>query len=156
MGILAAPGDSAIYWAGAVGARVSLLCLPYAGGDGAAFQQWPARLGHRARVGWAELPGRGSHFRHPPLRRIADQVQWLVAAVRAVPPPLVLFGYSMGALIAFEVAHALRVAGAPQPALLLVAAHPAPGRPMRDQPLHTLPESSVQHCARTLVVGDRT
>jgi surfactin synthase thioesterase subunit len=121
-------------------AQPSLLCLPYAGGDGAAFRPWLARLGARARVGWAELPGRGDFFGEPPLRRIAEQVEWLLPSAREIAPPLAIFGYSMGALIGFELAHALRELGAPAPALLMVAAHNPPGRPSRREALHALPE----------------
>lgn len=129
-----------IHWAAGGGGPVSLLCLPYAGGDGGAFRSWPQRLRARASVGWAELPGRGDHFREPPLRRIEEQVRWLLPEVQAVAPPLVVFGYSMGALVGFELAHALREAGLAMPALLLVAAHQAPGRPMRRERLHCLPD----------------
>jgi surfactin synthase thioesterase subunit len=124
-----------IHWHGASGG-VSLLCLPYAGGDGSIYRHWPAALGGRARVGWAELPGRGDHFAAAPLRRIAQQVQWLLPEALAVPAPLCIFGHSMGALIGYELAHALREAGAPAPAMLAVAAHPAPGRALRHDPLH--------------------
>lgn len=126
-----------IHWHGAPGA-VSVLCLPYAGGDGSVYRHWPTALGGRARVGWAEFPGRGEHFALAPLRRIAQQVQWLLPEALAVPTPLVIFGYSMGALIGYELAHALREAGAPSPALLAVAAHHAPGRAPLHDPLHQL------------------
>ncbi len=128
--------------------RPALLCLPYAGGDGSAFRSWPMALGARSGVAWAELPGRGAHFRVPALRRISEQVHWLLPEVRAITPPLVIFGYSMGALIGFELAHALRQVGAPTPALLMVAAHQAPGRPARRETLHTLPEPEfLRHLA---------
>jgi medium-chain acyl-[acyl-carrier-protein] hydrolase len=127
-----------IHWHGATGA-VSLLCLPYAGGDGTTYRQWPASLGAHARVGWAELPGRGEHFGLAPLRRIEQLVQWLLPEALAVPAPLVIFGHSMGALIGYELAHALREACARPPALLALAAHHAPGRAPQHDPLHALP-----------------
>lgn len=118
----------------------TLLCLPYAGGDGTVFRAWPGALGARSGVAWAELPGRGDHFGLAALRRIAEQVHWLLPEVRAIASPLVIFGYSMGALIGFELAHALCSAGAHAPALLMVAAHHAPGLSPRSQMLHALPQ----------------
>src|SRR5262249_39461824 len=54
--------------------------------------------------------------------------------------PFALFGHSMGALIAFEVARALVARGAPAPGALLVSGRPAPQLPARDPPIHHPPE----------------
>lgn len=137
-----------IGWARApLAGRPTLLCLPYAGGDGSAFRSWQARLGSRCTVAWAELPGRGGHFRLPALRSVAAQVDWLLGEACTIAPPLVIFGYSMGALTGFELAHALRARGA-APALLMAAAHQSPGRGRDEPALHDLPEPElVRHLA---------
>jgi medium-chain acyl-[acyl-carrier-protein] hydrolase len=117
-----------------------LLCLPYAGGDASAYRSWSARLSTSVRVGCAELPGRGDFFRLQSLRRLADQVEWLLPEVREISTPLAIFGYSMGALLAFELAHALRAAHARAPVLLMLAAHAPPSHGTRARILHTLPD----------------
>ena len=123
----------------------ALLCLPYAGGDGHLFRHWAAELSTLAggvALGWAELPGRGAHFGMPPLTRIEAQRDWLLPALQALPAPLTLFGHSMGALTAFELAHALRARGSTPLIRVMVAAHEAPGRLHGRPALHTLPESA--------------
>lgn len=77
------------------------------------------------------LPGRESSRRRPPLTAIGDIVG---EAVRALRPLLgqrrmVLWGHSMGALVAFELARALRGEGAPD--LLVVSGLAAPQLPRR-------------------------
>jgi len=117
---------------------LSLLCLPYAGGDASAFRNWPTQLSAKARVGCAELPGRGDFFGLGSLVSIADQVEWLLPEVRQIRTPWVVFGYSMGALLAFELAHALRAEGSRTPDLLMLAAHAPPGLKSRARPIHAL------------------
>jgi surfactin synthase thioesterase subunit len=67
------------------------------------------------------------------------------AATEALVPyldrPFALFGHSLGAFVAFEVARELRRRGAPLPFHLFVAAARAPQLPPRDQPLHRLPDA---------------
>lgn len=132
-----------ITWRALRGRELSLLCLPYAGGDASAYRAWSARLTTSVRVGRAELPGRGDFFRLQSFRRLADQVEWLLPEVREVSTPLAIFGYSMGALLAFELAHALRAARAPPPVLLMLAAHAPPGHGPRSEILHTLPDDDL-------------
>ena len=127
-----------IQWAAASGARLSLLCLPHAGGDATAFRSWPHHLADVARVGVAELPGRGHFFGLPAVRRIVDQVEWLLPEVSRIDSPFVLFGYSMGALLALELAHALRDAQSPAPLLVMLAAHAPPDCRTGDEKLHAL------------------
>jgi medium-chain acyl-[acyl-carrier-protein] hydrolase len=54
--------------------------------------------------------------------------------------PFVLFGHSLGALMAFETARELRRRGLGTPLRLFVSAHAAPQIPRLVEPLHRLPE----------------
>ena len=78
----------------------------------------------------AQLPGRESRLREAPV----TDAKALAAALRvAIAPhadrPFAFFGHSMGALLALELAHALRAAGAPQPGRLIVSGCSAPHVP---------------------------
>jgi medium-chain acyl-[acyl-carrier-protein] hydrolase len=79
-----------------------------------------------------------NRFAEPPFTALPP----LVAALeRVLAPyldrPFALFGHSMGAIISFELARALRAQG-PGPALLIVSGHRAPQLPDRDPPIHQL------------------
>ncbi|GIJ48800.1 thioesterase [Virgisporangium aliadipatigenens] len=123
-------------------APLSLFCFPHAGGGAALFRPWTAPL---ARVGIescpVQLPGREDRFREEPFRR----VDLLVPRVRAVLEPYLdrpyaLYGHSMGAIVAFELARALRREGAPPPAHLVVSGRIAPHLVDPRPTLHDLPD----------------
>src|ERR1700755_1894421 len=86
--------------------RMRLFCLPYAGGSAALYRPWLSRLAPDIDVVPIELPGRGTRLAELPtsdMKLLGD------ALVRAMEPffdvPIALFGHSMGARIAFELAH---------------------------------------------------
>lgn len=108
-------------------APLRLVCLPYAGGGALIYRTWPDVLPPEVEVVPVQLPGREWRLREPPLDRIDDVVgalleQWDALGER----PFALFGHSMGALIAFELARALRRAGRAGPEHLIVSGHSAP------------------------------
>lgn len=102
-----------------------LVAIHHAGGGTAAFRQWGALLAEDVELWAVVLPGREGRFSEPiaeDLGVVADQVANALTAT--VPSPYVLFGHSMGALIAYEVAHRLRDEHPPRH--LIVAGSPAP------------------------------
>ncbi len=107
--------------------RLRLICFHYAGGSPAMFRTWPPLMPQGVSVEPVLLPGRDARFREPAF----DRMEPLATAVAdALGPrldrPYALFGYSMGAQVAFHVAHALRAAGLPQAKALFVGASPGP------------------------------
>ncbi len=123
--------------------RVRLFCFAHAGGGGTTFHRWPAPLGEGVEVLGAELPGRGSRMREPAYRRMPELIEGLLPAVRdRVDVPYVLFGHSLGAGIALALAQALRRAGAPSPAHLVVSARTPPQVPRTLPPIHGLPQAA--------------
>ncbi|MEV6948659.1 alpha/beta fold hydrolase [Streptomyces sp. NPDC051172] len=108
-------------------ARLRLICFHYAGGSPTMFRTWPGLLPQDVSVEPVLLPGRDARFREQPYYRMGPLVGSVAEALGPrLDRPYALFGYSMGAQVAFHVAHALRAAGLPQPAALFVGASPGP------------------------------
>ncbi|MGW5652748.1 thioesterase II family protein [Streptomyces humi] len=108
-------------------ARLRLLCVPYAGGGVSAYAGWADGLPDDVDVLTVRLPGRESRLSQRPHTDVHDLFPELGRDVLStVEPPFVLFGHSMGALIAYELTRWLRAVGGPQPDHLFVSARQAP------------------------------
>lgn len=107
-----------------------VLAVPYAGGSAQSFFAWKPLLDGQLTLLALELPGRGRCYGQPmpsSLLALADGlVQTLVT--EGVQPDL-LFGHSLGALIAFELLRALRRRGRSLPAAALMSGRIAPSHP---------------------------
>lgn len=85
-----------------------LLVLPHAGSGTAAWFGWQSRLPGDVELRVARLPGRETRLGESPLTSATEAVAALAGALRALPPlPLVVFGHSLGALLAYGVCTAL-------------------------------------------------
>lgn len=106
-------------------ARARLLCLPYAGGAGSAFTSWAVDLPSWLEVVAIQPPGRENRFKEPPLTRMTVLLAELERAIQPfVELPFVLFGYSIGGLVAHEMALALSRTGAVPRGLVVAACRP--------------------------------
>jgi surfactin synthase thioesterase subunit len=126
------------------GASWQLFCFPHAGGGPSFFRPWGASLQPEITVRRVLLPGREGRLEEPPFRRIADLLDPLCAALAPrLDQPYALFGHSMGAMVAYEVARRLSAADIPRPACLIVSGRGAPG-PARDRRrLSALPDDEL-------------
>ena len=103
------------------------MCLPWAGAGAVPFRSWAPVIGDHASVYGARLPGREARFREPPSTSMAAVVDELVESIRTLPEHrITLFGQCSGAIVAFEVARALRHLAVPSLELLVVASQVAP------------------------------
>jgi surfactin synthase thioesterase subunit len=123
-------------------ARVRLFCFPHAGAGASAYREFGARLGPDIECIAVQLPGRETRIAERPIvdvDALAAELAPLVAArgERA----FALFGHSMGALVAFAVAHALRERGV-HPVHLFVSGRSAPEHTSDDQ-WHGLPDEEL-------------
>lgn len=135
-------------------ARVRLFVFPYAGGAPAAFRSWPGALAPEVEAHLVALPGRERRFPETPITRSEDIVAAVAAAIAAFDPrPFVLFGHSMGSVLAFEVARERRRSGGRGPAALVVSGRCAPQLKPRAPALRHLPDSELIHEVARLFGG---
>jgi medium-chain acyl-[acyl-carrier-protein] hydrolase len=125
-------------------ARLRLFCFPYAGAGASVFHSWPALVPASVEVCLIQLPGREGRLLEPACSELPVLVDRLGFAVRPwLDRPFAFFGHSMGALIAFELARALRKGTASEPTHLFLSAHCAPHLRSRGPLLHRLTDSEL-------------
>lgn len=129
------------YWQRKASARLRLFCFPYAGGNAAVFRSLSEQAPAAIEVCPIQLPGRDDRFNEPPFSSLHVLLEALQKALLPyLDLPYAFFGHSMGALISFELARALRRQGqVPAPIHLFVAGHRAPHLPDPQAPVHALP-----------------
>ena len=111
--------------------RLRLLCLPYAGGNARMFRHWGAAMPDGVEVCPVELPGRGTRRSERCVSCIPELVEKMAAEMEPLLDlPFAILGYSMGGLLGFELARALRRLYDRELAALLVAAQNAPSVPL--------------------------
>ncbi|MCX4862351.1 thioesterase II family protein [Streptomyces canus] len=113
----------------------TLLCLPHAGGSASFYLPVSRALAPDVDVVAVQYPGRQDRRTEPlidDLATLADRIHALLAL--APQRPLALFGHSMGALLAFEIARRLEADGH-RPAHLFVSGRRGPAT-YRDERAH--------------------
>lgn len=119
-----------------------LVCLPHAGGSASFFLPVSAALSPGVDVVAIQYPGRQDRRTEQPIADmmvLADRVHEIL---RHQPQmPLTLFGHSMGAILAFEVARRLEAAGVP-PVRLFASGRRAPST-YRDEAIHRRGDAGI-------------
>jgi len=111
-----------------------LICFPYAGASARLYARWHQGFSPCLDVCAIELPGRGAQ-RRAPMTRIEPLIEGLVPSLEGLfDVPCFFFGHSLGALLAYTCAHALRLRGL-APRHLFVSA--------RVPPHHRNPDAAV-------------
>lgn len=131
--------------------RLRLFCFPYAGGTSLVYRRWGEALPPWVEVCAVQLPGRGPRIAERPYASLPDLVEALLPVVAERGDlPFAFFGHSMGAAIAFELAHRLRLTLQVEPRHLFVSARRAPHLPHRGRMLHDLPDAEFKEELRDL------
>lgn len=117
-----------------------LLCIPFAGGGAAAYHPWVNGVLPGVELIRIRLPGRESRLREPLIDEFDAIIGLLVQElIPWLDLPFFLYGHSMGALLAFELARELRRTRGILPARLFVGGFRAPHLPPPDSPFSHLP-----------------
>ncbi|WP_260634836.1 thioesterase II family protein [Streptomyces angustmyceticus] len=124
------------------GARTRLVCLPHAGGSAGFFRPVSRALAPDTEVLAIQYPGRQDRRAERCIEHLPELAD---AVTQALLPwadrPLALFGHSMGATLAFEVACRLEKAGIP-PLALFISGRRAPSR-TRHETVHLRDDAGV-------------
>lgn len=113
---------------GASREQAALLCVPFAGAGPSFFHPWRAPAADRWRVVTVELPGRERRILETPYRNVVEAARNSIDAVIEDldgAPRTVLFGHSLGAVLAYELVHLLTARGVPVERLV-VSGSPGP------------------------------
>lgn len=117
------PGISAEH-----GDQTTLLCVPFAGAGPSFFHPWRELSAGRWRLASVELPGRERRILETPYRNVVEaaknEVDDIVAELGA-GARTVLFGHSLGAVLAYELVHLLSTRDV-HVELLVVSGSPGP------------------------------
>ncbi|MFE1854894.1 thioesterase II family protein [Streptomyces sp. NPDC059489] len=121
-------------WNEGPASRLTLVCLPHAGGSVGFYRPWAALMAPEVELVGIQYPGREERLGDP---GSADMGELVTAVADAVQPlldrPYALFGHSMGSAVAWELAHELGRRGAPGPRRLFASGRAAPGTAVTGQ-----------------------
>jgi len=116
-----------------------------------AYRNWSDFLPHNVEICPIELPGRGARLQQPAYRDMKPLVEALGEALMPyLDKPYALFGHSMGALIAFELARWIRRLKLPAAQLLFASGHTAPQLGCNHDPIYHLPDEAFKAKLREL------
>ncbi|MFJ9567872.1 thioesterase II family protein [Streptomyces fuscichromogenes] len=138
------------FHSGGSGGLCRLVCLPHAGGTASYFFPFSERLVGCADVVAVQYPGRQDRRGEGVLRSVGGLVGGVREALRGCGDglPLVLFGHSMGAVVAFELARVLRGEGV-EPAGVIVSGRRS-AAVCGDERLHVLGDEALVEEVRVL------
>ena len=124
-------------------AQLRLFCFPYAGAS--AYREWEPAFPSSVQLCRIQLPGREERLRDRPFTNFSEVTRALVRDLADwLDTPFMVFGHSMGALLAFEFARELRRVGGPRPEHLFLSGRQAPHLKSRIPQLHDLPEAEFK------------
>jgi medium-chain acyl-[acyl-carrier-protein] hydrolase len=96
--------------------RLLLFCLPYAGASSSVYRDWTLMAPRFLQICPVELPGRGRLIGEPFARSLTTLARMISEEIsNYADRPYTIFGHSMGALLTYEVAAQLELAGQPHP-----------------------------------------
>jgi pyochelin biosynthesis protein PchC len=131
---------------------ICLVCFPHAGGSASFFNDWAGLLPPGAELFAVRYPGREDRVLDHPADTMDDIVDPVAQACSEIgdTTPLVLFGHSMGAAVAYEVAQRLGTLLGGRLAGLFVSGYPGPGYDASRRDLTALSDGELVEDMRAL------
>jgi pyochelin biosynthesis protein PchC len=107
--------------------RARLFCFPHAGAGATMYSSWSEYLPEDAEVYGVQLPGHEDRADEAAFTTVEPLMNSLMPELRSLTRgPFALYGHSMGALLAFEVARRAELEWSHGPVLLAVSGFPPP------------------------------
>jgi surfactin synthase thioesterase subunit len=106
-----------------------VLCFPFAGAGASSFRRWQEYPARTVQICPVQLPGREELYAEPPYESVAVAVDGLLPAALdqlGGADEVALFGHSLGAVLAYEMAHRLSRIDGPRVVHVFVSGSPAP------------------------------
>ncbi|WP_347217488.1 alpha/beta fold hydrolase [Chryseobacterium sp.] len=117
-----------------IASKPQIFLLHYAGGDRNSFRPLIEELKSQFQIEAPELPGRGDRMSDSPLKdkkeAIADILEQ-IKRIRQKEVPYLIYGHSMGAILGFEICHAMEKES-DAPVHFVATGYPGPG--IKDTP----------------------
>lgn len=124
-------------------AKIRLVCLPHAGGSASFFFPMSRALTPAVEVLSVQYPGRQDRRHEPCIENLNELADRIFDAIRGqTDRPLALFGHSMGATLAFEVAVRLETKLGITPRHLIASGRRAPSAVSTEQ-VHLLDNAGI-------------
>lgn len=133
------------------GARKRIFAFPHSGAGSSFYHQWAMNF-DKDDIDFLgiQLPGRESRFQEVPFSSIESLLHNLSIAIKPLlDKPYVLFGHSLGALIAYELCRKLHQEGFLLPRRLYVSGFRSPELPNPNLELHELPDDQITEALKT-------
>ena len=111
--------------------KIQLICLPFAGAGASFFNEWKG-IDDSLDIRAMQLPGREKRFLDPPhvdARIAVDEFIATLVKQDDIRVPSVIFGHSLGAVLAFELARRWEVVAPETLFGVIVSGSPAPSTP---------------------------
>jgi surfactin synthase thioesterase subunit len=107
---------------------IPLVCLPFAGAGASFFYPWNEKARKEIEIVAIQLPGREWRVDEEPYRDVNIAVDELFPEIAGElgAGPVMLFGHSLGAVLAYELAHRFSAAPGFDVARLIVSGSPGP------------------------------
>ena len=111
-----------VHWQTDASHRLTLVCFHCAGSNAQSFFAWREAARGLCDLIAVELPGRSRRYREAPADSVDQLADAFAQAIAQLPDkPLVFFGHSLGALLAYETTRALRRRRGPLPQRLILS-----------------------------------
>ncbi len=131
--------------------RLILICLPYAGGSSYTYKVFEPFLDSRISVFSPELPGRNRRLEEACLRDAHDVTDDLFTSCHHVlQHPYMIYGHSMGALLAYLLTKKILAQGFQPPLHLICTGRGGPSVPPREEVRYLRPKTEFYKCLQKL------